>query len=103
MSFFIAPKGDGFTVGKKFEKLGYKGIDSAELIFDNYRIPKENLIGEVEGEGFFQADRRARARPYQRRRARCRNGGWSASACHRVCAASQDDGKAHRRTPGDPA
>jgi alkylation response protein AidB-like acyl-CoA dehydrogenase len=55
MSFFIAPKGDGFTVGKKFEKLGYKGIDSAELIFDNYRIPKENLIGEVEGEGFFQA------------------------------------------------
>jgi alkylation response protein AidB-like acyl-CoA dehydrogenase len=55
MSFFIAPKGDGFTVGKKFEKLGYKGIDSAELIFDNYRLPKENLIGGVEGQGFFQA------------------------------------------------
>lgn len=55
MSFFIAPKGEGFTVGKKFDKLGYKGIDSAELIFDNYRIPAENLIGEVEGEGFFQA------------------------------------------------
>lgn len=55
MSFFIAPKLDGFTVGKKFDKMGYKGIDSAELIFDNYRIPAENLIGEVEGEGFFQA------------------------------------------------
>jgi alkylation response protein AidB-like acyl-CoA dehydrogenase len=55
MSFFIAPKGEGFTVGKKFEKLGYKGIDSAELIFDDYRIPAENLIGGVEGEGFFQA------------------------------------------------
>jgi alkylation response protein AidB-like acyl-CoA dehydrogenase len=55
MSFFIAPKGEGFTVGKKFEKLGYKGIDSAELVFDNYRLPKENLIGEVEGKGFFQA------------------------------------------------
>jgi alkylation response protein AidB-like acyl-CoA dehydrogenase len=55
MSFFIAPKGKGFTVGKKFEKLGYKGIDSAELVFDNYRIPAENLIGGVEGEGFFQA------------------------------------------------
>jgi alkylation response protein AidB-like acyl-CoA dehydrogenase len=55
MSFFIAPKGDGFSVGKKFEKLGYKGIDSAELVFDNYRLPKENLIGEVEGQGFFQA------------------------------------------------
>ena len=55
MSFFIAPKGEGFSVSKKFDKLGYKGIDSAELVFDNYRIPAENLIGGVEGEGFFQA------------------------------------------------
>jgi alkylation response protein AidB-like acyl-CoA dehydrogenase len=55
MSFFIAPKQAGFTVGKKFEKLGYKCIDSAELAFDDYRLPKENLIGEVEGQGFFQA------------------------------------------------
>jgi alkylation response protein AidB-like acyl-CoA dehydrogenase len=55
MSFFIAPKHEGFTVGKKFEKLGYKCIDSAEMVFDNYRVPKENLIGGVEGQGFFQA------------------------------------------------
>jgi alkylation response protein AidB-like acyl-CoA dehydrogenase len=55
MSLFIAPKGPGFTVGKKFEKLGYKAIDSAELIFEDYRIPAANLIGEVEGNGFFQA------------------------------------------------
>jgi alkylation response protein AidB-like acyl-CoA dehydrogenase len=55
ISLFIAPKGPGFEVGKKFDKLGYKGIDSAELIFDNYRIPAENLIGDVEGEGFYQA------------------------------------------------
>jgi len=55
MSLMIAPKGEGFTVGKKFEKLGYKGIDSAELVFDNYRIPAKNLIGGVEGKGFFQA------------------------------------------------
>ena len=55
MSLMIAPKGEGFTVGKKFEKLGYKGIDSAELMFDNYRIPAKNLIGGVEGQGFFQA------------------------------------------------
>jgi alkylation response protein AidB-like acyl-CoA dehydrogenase len=55
MSLFIAPKGPGFTVGKKFEKLGYKAIDSAELIFDNYRIPAANLIGGVEGQGFLQA------------------------------------------------
>lgn len=55
MSLFIAPKVEGLSAGKKFEKLGYKAIDSAELILDNYRIPKENLIGEIEGEGFFQA------------------------------------------------
>jgi len=55
MSLFIAPKQEGFTTGKKFEKLGYKCIDSVELIFDNYRLPAENLIGEVEGQGFFQA------------------------------------------------
>ncbi|MGL5837936.1 MAG: acyl-CoA dehydrogenase family protein [Sphingorhabdus sp.] len=55
MSFFIAPKQEGFTTGKKFKKLGYNCIDSAELIFDNYRIPAENLIGGVEGQGFFQA------------------------------------------------
>ncbi len=55
MSLMIAPKGDGFTTGKKFKKLGYNAIDSAELIFDNYRIPADHLIGEVEGHGFFQA------------------------------------------------
>jgi alkylation response protein AidB-like acyl-CoA dehydrogenase len=55
MSLFIAPKGPGFTVGKKFEKLGYKAIDSAELVFEDYRIPAASLIGGVEGQGFFQA------------------------------------------------
>ncbi len=55
MSFFIAPKQDGFTTGKKFKKMGYNCIDSAELVFEDYRIPAENLIGGVEGQGFFQA------------------------------------------------
>lgn len=55
MSLFIAPKGAGFTTGKKFKKLGYNCIDSAELVFEDYRIPADNLIGGVEGQGFFQA------------------------------------------------
>jgi len=55
MSLFIAPKLPGFTVGKKLDKLGYKSIDSAELIFENYRLPAHQLIGEVEGQGFYQA------------------------------------------------
>jgi alkylation response protein AidB-like acyl-CoA dehydrogenase len=55
MSLFIAPKMEGFTVGRRLEKLGYKAIDSAELIFDNYRVPRDHLIGGVEGQGFYQA------------------------------------------------
>ena len=54
MSLFIAPKGPGFTTGRKLEKLGYKSIDSGELIFQDYRIPADHLIGEVEGRGFTQ-------------------------------------------------
>lgn len=55
MSLFIADKREGFRVGKKIEKLGYKAIDSAELVFEDYRLPADQLIGGVEGQGFFQA------------------------------------------------
>ena len=55
MSLFIAPKAPGFAVGKKIEKLGYKCIDSAELVFDGYRLSADHLIGGEEGQGFFQA------------------------------------------------
>jgi len=55
MSLFIAPKQAGLTVGKKFDKLGYKALDSAELVFQDYRVPAHYLIGEVEGQGFYQA------------------------------------------------
>lgn len=55
MSLFIAPKQEGFRVGRKLEKLGYKSIDSAELIFEDYRVPADHLIGETEGQGFYQA------------------------------------------------
>jgi alkylation response protein AidB-like acyl-CoA dehydrogenase len=55
MSLFLAEKGPGFTVGRKLEKLGYKGIDSAELVFGDYRIPAGRLIGGAEGRGLQQA------------------------------------------------
>src|SRR5690606_30813354 len=54
-SLFLAPKGPGFKVSRKLEKLGYKGIDSAELIFEDYRVPAENLIGLREGFGLRHA------------------------------------------------
>ena len=52
---FIVEKGaTGFSVGKHLEKLGYRGIDTCELVFSECRIPAENLVGEVEGQGFRQ-------------------------------------------------
>ena len=55
MSMFLCEKGPGFTSTKKIKKLGYKAIDSAELVFDNHRVPATQLIGEQEGQGFKQA------------------------------------------------
>lgn len=54
ISLFIAEKGPGFTTGRKLKKLGYKGIDSAELVFEDYRLPADNLIGGAPGQGFRQ-------------------------------------------------
>ena len=44
----------GFRVGKKLHKLGQKGNDTCELFFEDVKVPKENLLGEVEGRGFAQ-------------------------------------------------
>jgi alkylation response protein AidB-like acyl-CoA dehydrogenase len=54
MAMFLCEKGPGFSASRKLEKLGYKGIDSAELVFEDYRVPAANLIGE-DGRGFHQA------------------------------------------------
>jgi alkylation response protein AidB-like acyl-CoA dehydrogenase len=55
MSLFLAEKHDGFKVSRKLEKLGYKGIDSAELIFEDYRVPADRLISGAEGSGLKHA------------------------------------------------
>ncbi|MCX2493411.1 acyl-CoA dehydrogenase family protein [Pedobacter sp. PF22-3] len=44
----------GFTAGKKENKLGMRASETTEMIFDNCRVPKANLLGNV-GEGFKQA------------------------------------------------
>lgn len=55
MSAFIVEKGTpGFTSGKKENKLGMRASETAELIFDNCRVHKSQMLGE-EGEGFIQA------------------------------------------------
>jgi alkylation response protein AidB-like acyl-CoA dehydrogenase len=55
ISAFIVPKGTpGFRSGKKERKLGHRASDTSEMIFENCRVPRENLLGE-EGEGFIAA------------------------------------------------
>ena len=45
---------EGFSRGKPLKKLGLKGNDTAELFFDNVKVPLTNLIGKDEGQGFYQ-------------------------------------------------
>jgi len=55
MTAFVFEKGmAGFTSGKKENKLGMRASETAELVFDNCRIPDANRLGEV-GQGFVQA------------------------------------------------
>jgi acyl-CoA dehydrogenase len=52
ISVFIVEKGTpGFEVGQKFKKLGHKSAENVELVFDDCRVPMENLVGE-EGQGW---------------------------------------------------
>ena len=53
-AFIVEKGGEGFKVGRDLEKLGYRGLDTCELIFEDYRVPMENLVGEEEGRGFGQ-------------------------------------------------
>jgi alkylation response protein AidB-like acyl-CoA dehydrogenase len=55
MTAFVIEKGiEGFTSGKKEDKLGMRASETAELVFDNCKVHKDNILGEV-GDGFIQA------------------------------------------------
>jgi alkylation response protein AidB-like acyl-CoA dehydrogenase len=54
MSLLLIEKGPGFKVVRRLDKLGYRGIDTAELLFEDCRVPAANLIGAQEGRGLQQ-------------------------------------------------
>ncbi|MFE6148732.1 acyl-CoA dehydrogenase family protein [Streptomyces sp. NPDC057889] len=54
VSILLAEHGPGLTVSRDLPKLGYKGVESCELTFDDYRVPADALLGGVEGKGFGQ-------------------------------------------------
>ncbi|PLS18784.1 acyl-CoA dehydrogenase [Bacillus sp. M6-12] len=51
--FLVETNRPGFSISRKLDKVGMRSSDTAELIFDNVRVPNENLLGE-EGKGFYQ-------------------------------------------------
>ncbi len=54
ISILLVEKGPGFTVSRDLPKLGYKGVESCELVFDGLRTPADAVLGGVEGHGFAQ-------------------------------------------------
>ena len=54
ISIVLAEHGPGFTVSRDLPKLGYKGVESCEIVFDGYECPGSALLGETEGQGFRQ-------------------------------------------------
>jgi len=54
MSLLIVEKGPGYVVSRQLEKLGYKGIDTCELTFTDFRVPVSRVIGGEEGLGLKQ-------------------------------------------------
>ncbi len=54
ISILLAEKGPGFTVSRDLPKLGYKGVESCEVVFDGYECPADALLGDTEGQGFRQ-------------------------------------------------
>src|SRR4051794_40899279 len=54
ISILLVEHGPGLTVSRDLPKLGYKGVESCELVFDGYRAPAAALLGGVEGQGFVQ-------------------------------------------------
>jgi alkylation response protein AidB-like acyl-CoA dehydrogenase len=54
ISIILVEPGDGFTVSRDLPKLGYKGVESCELTFDDFRVPATALLGDQEGKGFAQ-------------------------------------------------
>jgi alkylation response protein AidB-like acyl-CoA dehydrogenase len=54
ISVLLVEKGPGFSVSRDLPKLGYKGVESCELSFDDFRVPATAVLGGEEGHGFAQ-------------------------------------------------
>ena len=93
----VAP---GLVIPGKIDKLGYKGIDTTELIFDGYNASADDVLGEDARPGLLPDDGRHRGWPSQRGGQSVRGGNAGIRARRALCAATQHVRQADRRTPG---
>ena len=94
----VAP---GLVIPGKLDKLGYKGIDTTELIFDGYAASADDILGGTTGPGLLPDDGRHRSRTGQRVCPRLRSGHPCVRTGCPVRAAACHVREAHRRASGD--
>ena len=95
----------GLEIPPKIKKMGYKGVESTELVYDGYRCPPDRILGGEEaglGQGFRQMMDALEVGPRERRRARRRHRPARARAGAALLAGAQDVRQADRPAPGDP-
>ena len=93
----VAP---GLTIPGKIDKLGYKGIDTTELIFDGYVASADDILGEAPGQGFFQMMDGIEVGRVNVSAQGVRRGHPRVRAGRAVRAAAPDVRQADRRAPG---
>ena len=68
--FVVERSTEGFGVGRKLDKLGYRGVDTCELVFDKARVPAASLVGGTRGQGIRAGNVGTRGGQDQRGRSR---------------------------------
>ena len=93
----------GLEIPPKIKKMGYKGVESTELVYDGFEVTDDRILGGARRPrpGLQADDGRARARPRQRRRARRRRRPARARAGAALQPGAQDVRQADRPAPGD--
>ena len=96
------PTVGGITVSRNIGKLGYKGIETVEMVYDGHRVPADALLGEEgRGLGYILGALEVGRINIAARAVGVARAAFDAVA--RVRAGAEDDGQADRRAPGDPA
>ncbi len=91
----------GLLIPGKIDKLGYKGIDTTELIFDGYAASADDVLGGTPGPGLLSDDGRYRGRPGQCVGQGCRRGHPGVRARRALCPTTAHLRQADRRASGD--